>query len=111
MRLLTSLDTATMDAPPDAGEFGLKFVSHDGKKVSRSESINFLWHPWAIDAATRWLDRADRLGAAPDERRQVERARAHLVIELGAEAEKAAKATWTFLASETVYGLQGIPPP
>lgn len=104
----------------DAGETTLRFQSHRDKAESArtgapswsngTESVNFLWHPWAVDAAARWLDRAHRRGDAPEaDVQRVRRALGHLVVDLGADAFKEATSGYTFVASETLYGLSSVP--
>jgi hypothetical protein len=110
-RHLESLEGATMDQPPDAGEFNHFVVGDDGRVAIQSESINFLWHPWAIDAAARWLDRAARAGAPPERRYAVRRVLGHLVVGLGDESVQRAKDTWVFISSETLIGLSSVAPP
>lgn len=110
-RHLAQLAGSSMDQPPDAGEFGLKFTDHKGVEVQRSESINFLWHPWAIDAAHRWLHATEHGGAPVEDRTEAIRVLGHLTSTLGPEAVRGATAAWTFIASETLYGLSSIPPP
>jgi hypothetical protein len=110
-RHLLTLEGASMEQPPDAGEYNHFVVGDDGKVAIQSESINFLWHPWAIDAAARWLDRAARLGAPASERYAVRRVLGHLVVGLGPEAVRLSRDTWVFISSETLLGLSAIPPP
>ena len=74
-----------------------------------SETLGFLWYPWAINAAQSWLRRADKVGAPVEERVRVRRALGHLIIDLGGEALKKYKAEWTYQAAETLYGLTSIP--
>jgi len=106
----------------DAGENSIEFQSardraesaRTGKPVysNGAESVNFLWHPWGVEAAWRWLDRAKRIpGADPAFVERVKRALGHLVVDLGEDAFKEATSGFTFVASETLYGLASIPPP
>jgi class 3 adenylate cyclase len=76
------------------------------------ESVNFLWHPWGIDACVRWLDRAGRVpGADPVDVHRVRHALGHLVVDLGEDAYRQATSGYVFVASETLYGLSSIPLP
>jgi hypothetical protein len=71
--------------------------------------VNFLWHPWAIEAGWRWLDRANRLGGAdPADVQRARRTLGHLVVDLADDAFKEATSGYTFVASETLYGLSSI---
>ena len=110
-RHLMGLEGANMDQPADAGEFNHFVVGDDGKVAVQSESINFLWHPWAVDAAARWLDRAARAPVPPEQRYAVRRVLGHLVLGLGDEAVRRSKDTWVFISSETLMGLCAVRPP
>ena len=94
-----------------SGEFSF---DPDGP-VELSESIGFLWHPWAIDCATRWLNRSAGSPLSTQERVELQRLLGHLILSLGdaaiAEATKGGPKGWTFRASETLYGLSSIPLP
>jgi hypothetical protein len=70
--------------------------------------INFLWHPWAIEAATRWLARDARVPGPARDRRRVRRALGHLVVDMGPSARAKASEGYIFVASETVYGLSSV---
>jgi class 3 adenylate cyclase len=101
----------------DTGEFGLSFRT--GRKAddgtdevdTRNEAINFLWHPWAVETAVRWLARAERLGIAPRDVVRERRALGILVVDVGPAAVDKAVSGYTFVASETLYGLSSVPPP
>ena len=106
----------------DAGETALRFQNHRDKAESArtgtpvwsmaNESINFLWHPWGVETAHRWLDRAARKGGAdPADVQAVRRALGHLVVDLGDDAFREATSGFTFVASETLYGLSALPAP
>jgi len=66
--LLTDLVGKALKEAYDAGENQVRFQSHADRAESvrrgapvwsiGTESVNFLWHPWGVEAAVRWLDRA-----------------------------------------------------
>ena len=96
----------------DAGESQVRFTSHAGRESTQNESINFLWHPWAIDAASRWLARADAKGDAQRlDRVRVRRTLGHLLVDQGPEAFEIATTGYIFVVSETLYGLAAVPTP
>jgi len=119
-RHLSDLVGKALKEAYDAGENQVRFQSHADRAESArtgkavwsvgTESVNFLWHPWGVEAAVRWLDRARRLGdAAPVDVQRVRRALGHLVVDLGADAFQEATSGFTFVVSETLYGLSSIP--
>jgi hypothetical protein len=73
--------------------------------------INFLWHPWAVECAVRWLARARAHGAARVDEVRVRRALGAFVVEKGDEAVRTASTGAVFVASETLIGLSRVPPP
>jgi len=106
--LLGRLEDASLSDAYDMGEFTVAFTNHDGLEDGRTEGINFLWHPWAIECAARWLERAARLGAPTIERVRVRRALARWTIEDGQRAVEAASDGYCFVASETLYGYSAL---
>lgn len=119
-RLLAELAGWELDKSYDAGENQLRFQSPSDLDASRktgmpvwsvgAESVNFLWHPWGIECAQRWLDRAARkVGADPADVQRVRRSLGHLVVDLGEEAHREATSGFTYVASETLYGLSSVP--
>ena len=100
-----------MKFPVASGEFPAAIIDRDGKDSRDREAIGFLWYPWAINAAVRWLSRAEQHDAQPEDRVRVRRALGHLVVDLGNEAVDKAGEEWTFQAAETLYGMAAIPPP
>ena len=106
-----------VDYPDSVGKFVIDFTDPDGKRVVGSEPINFLWYPWAIDCAARWLERpedhhpADGAAASlPEERVRIRRTLGHLIIDLGPPRASKAATGWTFIVSETLYGLSDTIP-
>lgn len=108
--LLSRLASADMRMPPDAGEFGADFTTHEGRFVKGKESINLLWHPWAVEAGRRWLARDARRPGDRATRTRVARAVGHLAVDLSDEAVEAAGTGFVFMAAETVYALSAPPP-
>jgi len=100
-RHLARVNSRNMEFPNVAGEFSYGRVS---------EGINFLWYPWAVDCAMRWLHRSTSTPLSTEERLGIQRLLGHLVLDLGDEAVAKATQQWTFSASETLYGLTSIPP-
>lgn len=110
LHLMKTVDR-DFDFPVASGEFSASMTDHTGRQTMGKESIGFLWYPWAIDASTRWLERAEKHGAPQEERVRVRRALGHLVIDLGKEAVIKASTDWTFIAAELLNGLSNIPQP
>lgn len=108
VRLYESLDDVSLDQPVNAGEYAVVFTNHEGKETNRSEAINFLWHPWAIELGTWLRQRQDRLDAPRAERVRARRVLAHLVLDLGRRATSEAVKGYTFIASETLFGLTRV---
>jgi hypothetical protein len=85
------------------------FTNYDGKLTTRTIVVSFLWFPWAIEVAHRWLARLERFGGAAEDQVRARRALGHLVVDLGAQGFAAAvDGAPTFVASETLYALAGI---
>jgi hypothetical protein len=109
-RRLASCAGRGLDFPTSSGEFSADITDHEGKRLKVKEQVRLLWHPWAIDAAARWLKHAEQHGGAPEDDFRVRRALGHLVIDLGDDAVRRAGQDWTFLAAELLYGLDSVAP-
>ena len=96
--------------PIGRAEFSAIYINHERRESTGKEGVGFLWHPWAIDCAERWLRWAEQNQVAPEERVRVRRALGHMVVDLGEEAVKRATAEWTFIPAETLYGLTAVRP-
>ncbi|HEY9282281.1 MAG TPA: toll/interleukin-1 receptor domain-containing protein [Pyrinomonadaceae bacterium] len=97
--------------PAASGEFTAQVRDPEGREFLAREAVSFLWHPWAIEASARWLRRAERAGAPPEDRVRVRRALDHLVVTLGEEATPKAASDWTFVCAETLYCLSAVAQP
>lgn len=110
-RHLARLHGRTQDAPYDMGEYSVRFINHEEppREELRNEGINFLWHPWAIDAATRWLQRSAKHPVPNEQIVRVRRALGWLVVDMSNDKRKAATEGMSFVAAETLYGLSAVP--
>jgi class 3 adenylate cyclase len=108
---LARLNGRTQDASYDMGEYSVRFVNHEQppREELRNEGINFLWHPWAIETAIRWLQRAGKHPVPNEQIVRVRRALGWLVVDMSADKRKAATEGMSFVAAETLYGLSTIP--
>jgi hypothetical protein len=97
--------------PAASGEFTAQVRDPEGREFLAREAVSFLWHPWAIEASARWLRRAERVGAPPEDRVRVRRVLDHLVVTLGEEATPKASSDWTFVCAETLYCLSAVAQP
>jgi hypothetical protein len=104
-RHLARVDGRNAEFPVAGGEF----TYAQGAPHERSEGINFLWYPWAIDGAVRWSSR-NGSPLSTQERVGIQRLLGHLVLDLGDETVANATRQFTFSASETLYALTAIPP-
>ncbi len=102
-----------LDFPSSVSRFSRVFKSHDGIKFDVNPGVNYLWHPWAVEAVVFWLKRMDRYGAPSEERTRFQRILGHLVIDLGREAHAnvVSGLVPNYSAGETVIGLSRIPRP
>jgi hypothetical protein len=111
-RHLAECAARNVDFPVGRAEFSAICTDADGRDYTGKEGVGFLWYPWAMDAAARWLRwaAAHPNDAAPEDRVRVRRALGHMTIDLSPEALKHARADWTFIPAETLYGLSDITP-
>jgi hypothetical protein len=109
-RHLERLIGRSLDSAPSVGRFGRAFVSHEGQSFDVNPSVNYLWHPWAVDAVRRWLKRLDAHPVSPEHRTQMRRVFAYLVVNLATEikAKIAADSFPRFMAGETMYAYSQI---
>jgi hypothetical protein len=80
----------------------------DGTVGIQELPVTFLWHPWAIDCAQRWLVRLQKNHAPHADITMTRRVLGHLVIDLGDQAFSEAKTLPTFRSAETLYGLSTV---
>ncbi len=106
--LLLRVRSASLSDAYDMGEFTVEFLSHENRRDGRTEGINFLWHPWAMEAATRWLLRPRSPDEAILDVVAVRRALAHWAVATADEAVRAASAGYCFVASETLFGWSAL---
>ena len=85
------------------------FTDYKGQTSVQSESINFVWYPWAINASQRWLLRRHD-GIPAEDVVRVRRSLGHLVVDLRQEALREAETQWAYIAAETLYALSAIRP-
>jgi hypothetical protein len=87
------------------------FTNYDGKLTTRTITTSFLWYPWAIEVTSRWYGRLERTGGSAENKVRSRRALGFLIIDLGGSSLPAAATmdTPTFVASETLYALAGVP--
>ncbi|HYG12246.1 MAG TPA: toll/interleukin-1 receptor domain-containing protein [Pyrinomonadaceae bacterium] len=109
-RHLAQVTTRNFSFPIGRAEFSAVYVDHEGRESTGKEGVGFLWHPWAIDCAERWLRWAEQNAVAPEQRVHIRRALGYMVVDLGEEAVRRATAEWTFIPAETLYGLTAIKP-
>lgn len=111
-RHLAQTNARDLKYPTAKGEH-IAFVSdpNTGREYRMNESVGFLWHPWAIDCAVRWLKHAEKSGATPEDLVRVRRALGHLVVDMSETTIPKATSEWTFVAAETLYGLSAVPLP
>jgi hypothetical protein len=109
---LIDCNNRSFDFPITSGTIVAEFTDHQGLKTMGEEPVQYLWHPWAIDCAFRWLDRSARHGAPAEQRTRVRRALGHLVVDLGEDSVRQANLdSYTFRSAEMLYGLSAIAPP
>ena len=87
----------------------MKFTNHENREELRNEGINFLWHPWAIDAAVRWLERTKRIPAPRSQVVGVQRALGWLVVDSSEKQRKDATGGMSFVAGEALDRAFGGP--
>ncbi|MCX6980607.1 MAG: adenylate/guanylate cyclase domain-containing protein [Verrucomicrobia bacterium] len=110
-RHLELLSGRRADNPDDAGEYIESFRSHTGADLPGTESINFIWHSWAVETAVRWLARTKKFPAPHEDIVAVRRALGVLVVDMEAGRTKTAVEGQSFIGGETLLGLSVVPAP
>jgi hypothetical protein len=107
------LQGRSLDSAPSVERFSTAFVNHEGQVFDVNPSVNYLWHPWAVDAVRRWLKRLYSHPVRPEHRTEARRIFAYLVVKIGREikAKVQTNSFPPFMASETMYTYSRIPPP
>ncbi|HEX8898030.1 MAG TPA: hypothetical protein VF751_04990, partial [Chthoniobacterales bacterium] len=112
-RHLQRLIGRSLDSAPSVGRFSRAFVNHEGQAFDVNPSVNYLWHPWAVDAVRHWLKRLDSHPVSPEHRTQMRRTLAYLVVNVAGEikAKIDTRSFPAFMAGETMYTYSRIPLP
>src|SRR5437764_10989000 len=112
-RHLLRLAERPLDFPSSVGRFSRSFTTHEGQTLDINPSVNYLWHPWAVDSVLCWLKRLESHPGSLEERTQIRRVLGYLVVNLGRQlGEKVANGSVpSFMAAETMYVYARIPPP
>ena len=99
------------DYPRSSFRNVVRFRNHEGAEVTSLEPTEFLWYPWAIECAQRWMERRRRAGAGAAELAEPRTILGRLVIDLGPQMSGQAGRGWSFVAAETITGLSAVPAP
>lgn len=91
-----------------AGGFRVSFVPHSGAPRTIYTPVNFLWYPWTLDAAQRWLAVAERNQEAPERITRAQRAIGYLVVDLRASMLEETAKEWPYISAETLIALAGL---
>ena len=90
-----------------AGTFRISFLPHQGVTRTIYSPVNFLWYPWAIEGATRWL-----ATARPDEPAErvtrVRRALGYLVVDLRDSMVEETTKESPYMSSEILIALSSL---
>lgn len=101
-----------IDYPLAAASYTRVFTNFDGTRMTRWQDVTFIWLPYAIEVAQRWLRRLERNGGSPEAMLQAQRVLGYLVVDLGSRSfpdAESGKAP-TFVASETLHALTSVMP-
>lgn len=108
-RLLIKYSEHDINAPDESGEFSADIRDPAGQSYNATAADTFLWYPWAITCALRWLERIEQYPVPVEQRIQVERSLDYFVIGVGDQfVKKAESSDWTYNAAESLYVLAGI---
>ncbi len=99
------------DSPYDAGEYSVRFTTHENKEDRRNEAINFLWHPWAVDTAVRWLASPAAAKAKREDVVRARRALGYMIVALSKSQVQSATTGFSFIGGEALIGLSSVPRP
>jgi hypothetical protein len=109
-RHLLRLTGRSLDSAPSVGRFSRAFINHEGQSFDINPSVNYLWHPWAVDSVQSWLKRLDTHPVSREQRTQMRRVLGYLVVTLdGALKAKIDNNSFpAFMAGETMYAYSRI---
>ncbi len=98
----------TSDYAVDAGAYSLECRKPDGTTQTVGDAMRYLWWPWVIDCAGRWLRHAEAHRLPMAQRVQVRRSLAHQLLTVGpAESEKAMRG-YSYTMAEGLYCLRNL---
>jgi hypothetical protein len=91
-----------------AGTFHISFVPSDGAPKTIYSPVNFLWYPWAIECAMRWLATAEQHREPAERVTRVRRALGYLVIDLRDEVIRETEKETPWMSAEILIALSVI---
>jgi hypothetical protein len=94
-----------------AANIRLSFTDPTGQVQNVYYPLKFLWYPWAIETAQRWLMYAPERGFSTESITQVRRALGYLVVDLGRVVPDQVRREYPWMAAEILYALSVIPQP
>jgi hypothetical protein len=99
----------SVDYSIDVGEFRMEYRRLDGTVGPMKETLRYLWWPWFIRTGDLWLRHAAGRDDIPNEQRvEVRRALAHLILDLGPAQRELAHNGYSYINSENLFGLRGL---
>lgn len=109
-RQLRALRDRPFDYTRSVGIYTRELTRTDSTIATETHQVYFLWHPWAIELARRWLDRQRERGAPLEEQAATRRLLGHLVIDASRPALRlwSSESTETFVLSESLYAMAGL---
>jgi hypothetical protein len=103
---LVSCGTRKIDYAIDVSEMILQYRHINGETKADRYSIRYLWWPWAIRCADLWLQYAEQHNLPMEQRVEVRRAFAHLVIDLGPKEVAKVCQGYSYVISEDLWCLR-----
>ena len=92
-----------------AGTFRIAFVPHQGQSKTIYSPVNFLWYPWAIECAMRWLVTAEQHREPAERVTRMRRALGYLVVDLRDSMITETKKEAPYMSSEILIALSLVP--
>jgi len=91
--------------PLEEIRYSNKYLDESGNVATAGEDIVLLWHPWALQTAWRWLDRAEHSRHFNSRDSAIARRALTHLTEMSGDVIKSSRQTFTYTPSETLYAM------